>query len=76
MNHNSQNLKMTEQPKILYLVWQDGEDEQYYNQYTDLVDAVSSEGTDVEIFKADIKSVGTYELITKLVKKTKTKGKK
>lgn len=66
-----------EQEKEVYLVWQDGVDEQFYNQYFSLEDAVSSESKDAEIFRADLVSLGSFELkvTKKLVKKTK-KGKK
>ena len=60
-------------PKDLYLVWQGAEDEQFYNQYTSLVDAVSSEEKGALIFKANLESLGSFELITKLVKNKKRK---
>ena len=60
--------------KELFLVWMNGDDEQYYNQYFSLTDAVASEGSNAEIFKADLTSLGSFELVTKL-KKTKQKKK-
>ena len=62
------------QPKELYLVWQDGEDEQYYNQYFSLKDAVSGEVEGAEIFKANVKLLGAFEIVTKLVKKSAKKS--
>ena len=52
----------------IYLVWQDGEDENYYNQYESLEDAVSSEEEPVEVFEADLKSLGQFRMQTKVVK--------
>lgn len=63
-------------PKELYLVWVDGEDEQYYNQYFSLTDAVKSEDEGTEIFKASLTPLGTFRLVTKLVKGSKKKEKK
>lgn len=73
--NSPQTIETNEQPKELYLVWQGGEDEQFYSQYTSLTDAVSNEDKDAEILKADLTSLGTFELVTKVVKK-KSKGKK
>lgn len=61
--------------KELFLVWMDGEDEQFYNQYFSLTDAVASEGSGVEVFKADLTSLGSFELVTKLKKTKKSKKK-
>jgi hypothetical protein len=59
--------------KNIYLVWQDGEDEQYWNQYESLIDAVTGEPDGAEIFEALPKSIGRYELQTKLKKSKKAK---
>lgn len=66
---------MMERQKELYLVWQDGVDEQFYNQYFTLTDAVSDSESGTEIFKADLKSLGSFELVTKVVKTKKGKNK-
>lgn len=66
--------KKTERPIELYLVWQDGEDEQFYNQYFSLRDAVASE-EDAEIFKANLEPMGQYRLVTKLIRKPKKEKK-
>jgi hypothetical protein len=63
-------------PKELFLVWQDGEDEQLYNQYWSLAEAVSGEGESAEIFEAKLTSLGYYKLVTKTVKTKKPKGNK
>ena len=62
-------------PNELYLVWVGAEDEQYYNQYFTLEDAVRDNDSDTEIFKAEVESLGYFEVVTKLVSKKK-KGKK
>ena len=63
-------------PNELFLVWQDDEnDGQYYNQYTSLTDAVSQEGSGAEIFKASLESLGSFKLVTKVVKKSRKKDK-
>ena len=64
-------------PTETYLVWMDGDDEQYYNLYTSLKDAVI-ENEGIEIFKADLKSLGKFEAVvqTKLKKIKKQKGSK
>ena len=54
------------------LFWQGGADEQFYNQYESLVDAVSSEEGN-EIFEAKLTSLGSYRLVTKMVKEKKSK---
>lgn len=58
-----------ENNKDLYLVWQGAEDEQYYNQYFSLKDAVTSEPEGSRIMKASLTYIGQYEIVTKLVKK-------
>lgn len=60
-------------PKETFLVWQDSEDEQFYNQYSSLTDAVSEEGSDAEIFEATLKSLGKFKLVTKVIRAGKTK---
>lgn len=64
-------------PKELYLVWMDGDDEQYYSQYSSLKDAVI-ENEGAEIFKASTKSLGRFQAVvqTKLKKAKKQKGSK
>lgn len=67
---------MSVRPAKLFLVWMDGEDEQYYNQYSSLEDAVSSEGDGVEVFTATPVSLGKFERSVKIVKSKKQKGSK
>jgi len=62
-----------ERQKELFLVWQGGADEQFYNQYESLVDAVSSEEEGTEIFEAKLTSLGSYRLVTKMIKEKKSK---
>lgn len=70
--------KMSESkaPKKQYLVWQgyDNEDEQYFNYYDTLNDAVTCESGDaedgeVEVFEANIKLLGIYKSKSVVVKK-------
>jgi hypothetical protein len=67
-------------PDKVYLVWMGGEDEQYYNQYFSLSDAVTSNEEDTEILVADVRSLGRFKVVVKLVKNKKrskrSKGKK
>jgi len=63
-------------PKELFVVWQDGEDEQFYNQYLSLLEAAKEEGPEAEIFKASLESVGSYDLVTKLVRPKKAAKRK
>lgn len=65
-----------ENPKKMYLVWMDGVDEQYYNQYFTLEDAVSGHSDGVEVFIADIKFLGNFERSFKIVKSKTKKSKK
>jgi hypothetical protein len=60
----------------LFLVWQGAENDGFYNQYFTLEEAVKNEDSGAEIFKADMVSLGQFELVTKCVKKSKPKGKK
>ena len=53
-------------PKTMYMVWMDGVDEQYFNQYSSLEDAISENPHD-EIFEANFKSLGRFELFVKKV---------
>lgn len=62
-----------DQPKKLYLVWKDGEDEQYYNQYFSLEDAVSEEGDGVEVLQAKLTPIGAYKRSVRIVKTKKSK---
>lgn len=62
-------------PKTMYVVWMDGEDEQYFNQYNSLEDAVS-ENPNEEVFEAKLKSLGRFELFVKKVIKKSKKTKK
>ncbi len=52
----------------IYLVWMDGEDEQYYNQYFTMADAVSDNGDGVEIYSATPKYRGKFKSKTAIVK--------
>lgn len=63
-----------EKSKDLYLVWQDGEDEQFYSQYDSLEDAVMSEPEGNRIMKASLTYVGQYEVVTKLIRKPAKKA--
>ncbi len=60
----------------LYLVWQDGEDEQYYEQYESLEDAVTSRDEPVQVYEATVKSIGAYEVLPTKIKLKKVKGSK
>lgn len=64
--------------KKIYLVWQDGEDEQYYNIYHSVDDAVASEHDDwengeVEVLEATPKCLGLFKLKTTTVKAKRKK---
>ena len=65
--------------KELYLTWvkneEDGSGGGYYNQYFSLIDAVSSEDENTEIFKANLKSLGQFKLVV-TKKATPVKSKK
>lgn len=58
----------------LFLVWQSGENEQFWNQYDSLENAVLSEGDGTEVFEATVKSLGVYERSVKFVKSKKEKS--
>lgn len=61
------------QGKKLYLVWMDGEDEQFYEQYEDLKDVVMSYDAPVQVYEATPKFLGTFTGSTEVkVKKLKT----
>lgn len=59
--------------KEVYLVWQNAEDEQFFNQYDSLEDAVASEENPVEVYLAKPKMLGTFKVATKVVKSRKGK---
>jgi hypothetical protein len=62
-------------PKTMYMVWMDGDDEQYFNQYWTLEDAVS-ENPNEEILEASFKSLGQFKLqVKKVLKKIKKTNK-
>lgn len=69
-----------EKPKELFLVWQDSEDELFFNQYETLQDAVACEEKDddesVEVYKASLQRLGEYKITTNVVKQKQPKGKK
>lgn len=64
--------------KEFFVVWQGGADEQFWNQYDSLEDAVSNEGGKcVEVFSCTPKALGLYDSDVKIVlKKSKTKKEK
>lgn len=53
---------MNKQNKV-YLVWADGEDEQYWNQFDSLEEAVTYEGgsAPVEVYVATPKRIGRFK---------------
>ena len=62
-----------ERPKELFLVWQDDESEQFYNQYETLREAVAAEVKGAEVFKAQLSSLGSFEVKTKVIKRKNKK---
>lgn len=60
--------------KELYFVWRGEEDGQYFEQYDSLEDAVTSNSSGVEVFKAELKSLGLFKVVTKVVKAKKGKN--
>jgi len=54
--------------KPVYLVWQDGEDLEFWNQYESLNDAVSSEEEPVEVYRAQPRLVGKFKKAAKLIR--------
>lgn len=63
-------------PKELFLVWQDGADEQYFNQYYNLLDAVTSEPEPCEVYKANVNYLGHFKSAVKVLKAKKARAKK
>lgn len=61
-------------PNKLYLVWQ--ENDQFFNQYDTLEDAVSDNGDNTEVYIADIRKLGVFNRQVSVVKVKKKKGKK
>lgn len=59
-------------PKELFLIW--NSDDQYYDHFFSLEEAARfSESENRDIFKADIKLLGQFEVVTTVVKKAKGK---
>lgn len=61
--------------KELFLVWKDDPNEQFYNQYDSLEDAVCDEGENgdaVEVFHVVPKSLGIFRKSYKIVKAKKS----
>lgn len=56
-----------ERPKRVYLVWQSGEDQNYYDQYGSLAEAVE-QNNKAEIFIARPRCIGRYKTVTKPVR--------
>ena len=68
--------KSVVKPKVLYFVYQDGEDEQYYNQYESMEDAVSDSSNPVEVFEAKLNLLGTFQKSYRIAKVSKKQLKK
>lgn len=69
-----------EVPKKQYMVWIEVNDDSitmpgYFEMFDTIESAVSSHGSSVEIYRADIKPIGKYRKQTKFVK-IKTRRKK
>jgi hypothetical protein len=68
-----------EKKNKLYLVWcqeqEDDVDSGFWNQYTSLEDAVSTEGDSVEVFIATPKRLGKFKRAVKTIR-IKTRKKK
>lgn len=60
---------------MLYLVWMDGEDEQYYNQYQTIGEAISDNGDGVEIYSARPVYRGRFKSKVAIVKIKKRRNK-
>lgn len=63
----------TSRPNTIYLVWMGLEGEQYYNQYFSLEEAVSDNDENVDIYQANLKVLGQFKVVMKLVKKKQSK---
>ncbi len=56
-----------------FVVFMDGQDEQFYNQYDTLVDAVTDNEDPVEVFEVTPKSLGKFEAVAQPVKLKRVK---
>ncbi len=56
----------------VFLVWQDGVDQQFWNQYESLEDAVS-DNQEVEIYEAIPKLLGKFKVVAQKLKVKKVK---
>lgn len=60
--------KNDKQAAKLFMVWQEADASQYFNQYTTIEDAVSSEGDNCEVWVAEPKYLGTFCRDVRVVK--------
>lgn len=61
--------------KKIYMVWQGGENEQFFNQFETIEDAVYSEGDVAEVYVAEPKYLGKFKRKVEMVKIKKRKKK-
>ena len=68
----------TEKPKKLYLVWNDSDEYQYFEQFDSLEDALSSQGNQkTEVFIASIRRLGEFKREMRCIRvKPRKKAKK
>ena len=67
--------EQTEKPKKLYLVWNDDDEYQYFEQFDSLEDAVNESKT--EVYVASIRRLGVFQKRNKVIRvKPRKKAKK
>lgn len=55
-------------PKVVYMVWQGGLEQNYFLVFESKEDALFNEGDGVEIFESKPKSLGKFKRSVKIVK--------